>query len=571
MIESRTKPNSSAEESSPAGERAAEEAGSAGQKQALRLLPGWIGRIVLALPLVAMLVVRLTQPGGDRGMANGFSMMLAGVFVLLWLFWLLVASGNTWRSKAAVLGSLVAAVALFALFFRFDRMTGEMVPVFVPRLVATAEPATEAPEPTVSEGIDLTTETADDFPQFLGPGRRQAVDHIRLDPDWKSHPPEELWRRSMGAGLGAFAVRNGYAVTLEQRGDREMVTCYRVADGEPCWSWSHEAHYGSVVAGDGPRTTPTIYDGMVYALGTYGTLVALDGTTGELVWRRELEEEVGSRLTQERLMEVLPYGRSNSPLVHPELGGGELLVVAGGGTAETGFASLLAFDRRTGELVWRAGDRQISCSSPAFAEIAGRPQVLSVDEDRVAGYDPIDGTLLWSHPWEGRTEANASVSQPVALPPSRVFVSKGYGVGAALLELGPAAGGAAETALAVQELWHNPRSLRTKFTNVVIYEGHVYGLSDGILECLELETGKRKWKKGRYRQGQILRVGSHLLVLAESGDLFLVELDPERPNAVLGRLQVLEGKTWNNLALHGDVLLLRNGVEAAAYRLKLAG
>ena len=198
--------------------------------------------------------------------------------------------------------------------------------------------------------------------------------------------------------------------------------------------------------------------------------------------------------------------------------------------------------------------------------MGGVRQILIVNEDTVSGHDPASGRVLWERPWgEGRSNANASVSQAVAVPPDRVFLSKGYGIGAALIELTPAA---SET-FDVEEIWSDSRVLRTKFTNVTILDGTVYGLSDGILEAADLATGERRWKGGRYKQGQILRVGELLLVLAESGEVLLVEATPERRNSVLGRFQAIEGQTWNNVALYGPYLLVRNAEEAACYKLPL--
>ncbi len=153
------------------------------------------------------------------------------------------------------------------------------------------------------------------------------------------------------------------------------------------------------------------------------------------------------------------------------------------------------------------------------------------------------------------------------VPPDQVFVSKGYGGGAALLRL--VADG--NEGLQVEEVWADNRVMRTKFTQVVLRDGYVYGLSDGILECIRLATGERMWKGGRYQHGQILGVGDHLLVLSEDGELVLVAADPAQANHVLGRFQALVGPTWNNLALYGDLLLVRNSREAAAWRLPLQG
>ena len=108
--------------------------------------------------------------------------------------------------------------------------------------------------------------------------------------------------------------------------------------------------------------------------------------------------------------------------------------------------------------------------------------------------------------------------------------------------------------------------MQTKFTNVVVQGGYAYGLSEGILECVELSSGKRAWKNGRYEHGQILGVGELLLVLSEDGELCLVELTPAKFNQ-LGSVPALSGKTWNTLCLFGNRLLVRNAQEAACYEL----
>ncbi|MEM7356521.1 MAG: PQQ-binding-like beta-propeller repeat protein, partial [Acidobacteriota bacterium] len=265
--------------------------------------------------------------------------------------------------------------------------------------------------------------------------------------------------------------------------------------------------------------------------------------------------------TPEQEAAELPYGRSGSPLVIDDL-----VVVPGGGSMSGRRASLIAYDKKTGEKVWEGGEDQISCASPSVATLGGVRQILIVNESSASGHDPATGKVLWSHPREGKSSANSNVSQAVPVGANRVFLSKGYALGAELIELGPVGDGTFTT----ETVWQDSRVMRTKFTNVVLKDGYVYGLSDGILECIELATGERQWKAGRYKHGQILLVDDLLMVLAESGEMFLVEATPERKNNVLGQFQALEGKTWNNIALYGSKLLVRNGEEAACYELPLA-
>ena len=146
----------------------------------------------------------------------------------------------------------------------------------------------------------------------------------------------------------------------------------------------------------------------------------------------------------------------------------------------------------------------------------------------------------------------------------QLFLSKGYGIGAALFELEPSATGAWTS----REVWRQSSVMKTKFTNVATREGYAYGLSDGILECVRLADGQRQWKGGRYGQGQLLLVGDLLVVQSEPGDVVLVEASP-KAHAVRGRLAALDGQTWNNPCLAGNKLLVRNAEEAACYELSL--
>jgi outer membrane protein assembly factor BamB len=223
----------------------------------------------------------------------------------------------------------------------------------------------------------------------------------------------------------------------------------------------------------------------------------------------------------------------------------------------------VAYDRATGERRWTGGAEQISYVSPQLASIEGRKIVLTVNESSVAGHDPADGTELWRFDWPGHSNSDATCSQAHVLDGGRIFLSKGYGAGAAAFERKP---GDPPTFEAV---WRQPGLLKTKFTNVAIHDGHAYGLSDGILECVSLADGARRWKGGRYGQGQVLRVGGLLLVQAESGEVVVVACLPEKPR-VMGRFAAIDGQTWNNLCLTGDRLLVRNAEEAACYRLPLA-
>jgi outer membrane protein assembly factor BamB len=519
--------------------------------------------VVTSLACAAAVVLHFTDVTADHQFANIGTLIAVFVAVATLILWFAIFSRfPRWVRMFPLVGSLLFAAGFFALY-RIEHVSGELVPSFALRFSRRPDELLEKPkrpDPAADETpkVDLVTTTEDDFPQFLGPNRTGSIDHLTLARDWNDSPPQLVWRQEIGAGWSGFAVVGGHAVTMEQRGELEMVTCYDVKTGQLRWFHSILVRYQTTLAGVGPRATPTIDEGMVYTLGATARLLCLDGATGRCVWQKDLWKEYG--VSEEDEEAEVSYGRSNSPLVV-----GDLVIIPAGGPQRRGWVSLAAYEKKTGELAWEGGNHQISYSSPVLATLGGIEQILIVNQDYVTGHDVRTGDVLWEHDWPGKSATNANVSQAVPLPPDRVFLSKGYGHGAALVRLVPKRDGTFDA----KELWYSARVMRTKFTNVTIWEGHVYGLSDGILECIELDSGDRIWKSGRYGHGQILRVGDLLLVLSESGRMALVEATPQRPNYKLGEFQALDGKTWNTIALYGPYLLVRNAQQAACYKLPL--
>jgi outer membrane protein assembly factor BamB len=505
----------------------------------------------------------------DQAVRNIITLILCFSALMSFLLWFLRESGHAPALKRAVLGGLLGAVALGAAVLRIERVSGDLVPEFAFRWNPSRDRMLPQHRvgPPAPQGEAVATapwqSAAGDFSRFLGPAGTCGVDSPVLDPDWQARPPRLLWKRPIGAGWSGFATCGDHAVTLEQRGDEEVVSCCSVVTGAPEWTVAVEGRHATVLGGVGPRSTPTVFDGVVYAHGATGWLHAIDGATGAVLWKKNVLDELGIDPASHALM--VAWGRAGSPLVTADL----VIAPAGGprtrrSAQDPEFVSLVAFDRATGERRWVTGDEQISYVSPQRVTFGGRDMILSVNESHVAGYDPVDGHEIWEHPWPGHSNSDASCSQAVPVGDRRLFVSKGYGIGAALFEIER---GDTEP-WTLREVWRNTGLLKTKFTNVAIHEGHAYGLSDGILECVRVDDGARRWKAGRYGQGQVLRVGPLLLVQAESGEVVLVDASPEK-HVVRARLAAIDGQTWNNLCLSDRRLLVRNAEEAACYELPI--
>jgi len=505
------------------------------------------------------------------------TIVTAIVVVILLIAWLAFASRLPRRRRLVGVALALAALALVPAFFRIRGVTGDLRPIVEPRFgraaalpepappppaandpeAAVATPATSgvvaavAPAPAAAAAAGSAAPSpvaavpvAPDlpaFPQFLGPTRDAVLPEPRLARDWTKHPPRRLWRQPLGQSWSGFALAGGIAVTQEQRGDEERVVAYDAGSGRPLWSHADRARYETVIAGIGPRATPTIDGRQLYAMGATGILNALDLASGKRLWSRDVVKETDA---------VIPeWGRSCSPLVVD----GRVVVIAGGSRGRR----LVAYDAVSGEPVWAAGEGGASYSSPTLVTLAGRRQLVVLNGASVSGHDPATGAVLWEHPFP-REQPN--VAMPLLLGPDRLVVSAGYGVGSKAYRVADEGG-----VLRATLEWESPR-LKSKFANLIVHQGFVYGLDDGVLTCLDPANGERRWKSGRHGHGQLLLVAGLLLVQTEEGELVLVDPSPEAYRE-LTRFQALDGKTWNPPALAGSLLVVRNDREAAAYEL----
>ncbi|HZG52757.1 MAG TPA: PQQ-binding-like beta-propeller repeat protein [Pyrinomonadaceae bacterium] len=377
---------------------------------------------------------------------------------------------------------------------------------------------------------------------FRGPNRDGRYDERAVRVNWPAGGLKPMWKQPAGGGFSSFVVADGTAYTIEQRRAEETVVAYNVETGRELWAHGWKAEFSPDNTGDGPRSTPTWDAGRIYALGAEGELRSLDAKNGKLHWQKNILADNNAA--------NISWGMAASPLIVDD----KVVVLAGGGAGK----GVVAYHKLTGARVWSALNDRASYTSPMLVTLAGKRQVLVVTASRLAGLDPADGGVLWSHPWD--TSMGINVSQPLIVGANRFFISAGYSKGAALVEL--AGSGRSFTPKVV---WENI-NLKTKFNSPVVHNGHAYGLDEGILTCLDLATGERKWKGGRYGYGQVLLAGNHLIVTTDAGEIALVKADPAG-YAEAAKFAALAGKTWNVPALANGRLLVRNGSEMAAYNL----
>ena len=319
---------------------------------------------------------------------------------------------------------------------------------------------------TRDEAMTLLTasavaETETEWPGFRGSDRDGIIRGVRIETDWAASPPVELWRRPIGPGWSSFAVRGDLCYTQEQRGDDEVVACYKVVTGEPVWRHHDEARFWESNAGAGPRGTPTLSDGRVYTLGATGILNALDASDGTVVWSRNAASDTKAKLPV--------WGFSSSPLVVDDL-----VIVATSG-------ALVAYDRATGDPRWFGPAGGEGYSSPHLLAIEGVEQILQLNGDGAIGVAPADGTLLWEHAWSGYP-----IVQPALTADGDVLISVSDRSGIRRLKISHESGG-----WAVKERWTSIR-LKPYFNDFVVHNGHAFGIDGRILACIDVADGKRK-------------------------------------------------------------------------------
>ena len=448
---------------------------------------------------------------------------------------------------AVILGGWALAGAL-----RFDGADADLVPHFTWRWQQTDEQRflaeRAAPAPDAVKDARPVVVAPGDWPGFRGLDRDGRRAGTAIDTDWAKNPPKLLWKHRVGPGWGSFAVAGDRAFTQEQHAAEEAVVCYAADTGAEVWAHHAASRFDEAIGGAGPRATPTLHDGRLYAQGATGKLVCLDAATGKPHWTADVTAGTGGVVPQ--------WGYSASPLVTA----GMVIVYAGGPNGK----GTVAYRADTGELAWAAGNAKHGYSSAHPATLGGVPQVLMVSDYGVEAFAPTDGRLLWEHVWN--IKGMNRVTQPAILGDTDVVFGTGVGGEQGTRRLRVTKG--ESNAWDVNVLWTS-KAAKPYFNDGVVVGKYLYGFDDSRFCCIDLETGREAWKEGQYGHGQVLLLADQnvLLVQAVDGRVVLVEANPAEHNE-LAKFPALTGKTWNHPVVAGGRLYVRNGQEAACYELK---
>lgn len=344
---------------------------------------------------------------------------------------------------------------------------------------------------------------ASDWNQFGGPRRDNRARDARLLDAWPEEGPRLVGTaENLGIGYSSPAFAPGRVLTMGSRGDDELVICLDDGSLEEIWA-TRIGRTRADGTGGGPRGTPTVDGDRVYALGASGDLACLTLADGARVWEGNVLRAFGG--------ETIVWGMSESPLVD-----GDRVVVTPGGKE----ATMVALDKRTGRPVWKAsvpGAPQAAYSSIVTVETGGVRQYVNFVHTGLVGVRAADGTVLWGDD----SAANATANCSAALEWKRgVFAASGYGAGGVLLALGGGRQGIRAT-----PLWKT-KEMKNHHGGMVIDRDHLYGCDEALLTCLDLATGRVKWRNRSVGKGSVVWADGKLVVRSEDGPVALVEATP---------------------------------------------
>jgi len=384
------------------------------------------------------------------------------------------------------------------------------------------------------------------WPQWGGPNRNFMVESKGLPGVWPVAGPRVLWSRPLGEGHSSIVVDGGRLVTMyrpvaaptEGRSEEEVVIALDATSGKTLWEYRYAAPTAGVdfSRGAGPHATPLLVGDRVIAAGSLKQIFALDKQTGKLLWSHDLLKEYGASRPGR--------GYACSPIAYKNT-----VIVTAGGAGQ----AVMAFDQRTGALVWKNQSFAVAPASPILISVDGQEQLVVFAQDQVAGLDPNGGALLWSHPHQ--TEYGLNISTPVWGEGNLLFISSAYNAGSRMLQLSRAQG-----KTSVNELWFTNR-MRVHIGSVIRLGDTLYGSSGdfgpAFLTAVDAKTGNVKWQDRSFSRSMLLHADGKLIILDEDGNLGLATVSPAGLK-VLTRAEVLARTAWTVPTLVGTRLYLRD-------------
>lgn len=407
----------------------------------------------------------------------------------------------------------------------------------------------------------VATASAADWTQYLGPTRNN-ISTETVSTKFPATGPKKLWQHETPGGFSSFAIADGVAATMTLReidgAQQEICLALDAKTGKELWAkplgvanflekggGGANSGKSSNKGGDGPRSTPAISDGRVFATSANLALVCFDAKSGKQIWKHDLIKEFAGKNIQ--------WHNAASPVID-----NGLVFMGGGGDGQ----SLLAFDQKTGRVAWKVGTETITHATPTIATIGGTRQVIFFVKSGLVSVDEKSGKILWRQPFR----FNISTAMSPLVSNDIVYCSAGYQVGSAAYRISKDG-----DKFTSAELWKQPASvINNHWSTPLVKDGYIYGLfgfkefGSCPLKCVELATGNVRWSQEGFGPGGTINAGDTLIVLGDVGQVVFVKADPASYQEI-AKFDAIAGKCWNAPALANGRLYVRSTKEAACF------
>ena len=403
------------------------------------------------------------------------------------------------------------------------------------------------------------TAAAADWPAFRGTNNGNAPAlPVR---DLSKVQISKLWKVETPLGFSSFSVAGDKAYTIVKRdmdgNPTEVLVALDVRSGKEAWAaplaimnkydGGGDSGTPDNKGGDGPRSTPTVNDGVVYAIDANLGVYAFDAATGKSVWKRDvMKDNAGVQIK---------WQNAASPVID-----GDILLMCGGGPGQ----ALLGLNKKTGDVVWKGEDDKMTHATPILADILGVHQCIFFTQKGLVGVDPQKGTVLWraEFPYKVSTAASPVVFEDI------VYCSAGYGVGAGAFKISKSG-----SSLSAAPLWRRENECFNHWSTPVMKDGYLYGMfsfkeyGTGPVACVDIRTGKDMWKQEGFGPGQVILSGDTVVALSDKGEVVFIKAESSGYTE-LKREDLLDGKVWSYPVLAYNRLFARSTVEGGCWELK---
>ena len=394
----------------------------------------------------------------------------------------------------------------------------------------------------------VEVQAQNDWSQWGGPTRNFVTTSKGLAETWPATGPRQLWSRPLGAGHSAIVASGNTLYTMYSEGEKETVIALAADTGKTIWEHKFDSpHAGlNLEYGAGPHSTPLLVGDTLFAVGSTGKLFALDRKTGKVEWTHDLWNDLGGK--------KMGRGYSCSPIAYKNT-----IILTLGGEGQT----LVAFNQKDGKVAWKNQTLDLSPNSPILVNVNGQDQLIAFLGKVVAGINPNDGSLLWSHPHV--TEWGLNISLPVWGDDNLLFISSAYSGGSRVLRLTQKDG-----KTTVEELWFH-RRMRLHHGTAIRVGDYVYGSSGdfgpAFFAAVNVKTGEMPYQDRSFPKSNFVLADGKFIILDEDGNLALAKASPTELK-VISRVSVLKNLAWTAPTLVGTKLYVRDRKTIAALDLK---